>query len=83
MLVAPGAGGGNQCRLGVLLERVALGAPRAGTGSASLSRAAAMWCGRTPQQPPMIWAPSSRQPAASSAYSAPPMRSSEAHPDSV
>ena len=58
-------------------------APRAavGGGPASSRRArgasAAMWSAVTPQQPPMICAPSSRQPSASSAYASGPIVSSK------
>ena len=55
---------------------------RPGFVPASRSRTAATCAGDVPQQPPMIWAPSSRQPAASSAYSCGPMRSSNLQPQS-
>ena len=56
---------------------------RPGRVFASRSLAAAMCCGRVPQQPPTMSAPSSRHCSASSANSGPPMRRSNAQPDSV
>ena len=49
----------------------------------SRSRAASMCSARVPQQPPTICAPSSRQPSAIRAYSAPPTPGSKRQPVSV